>query len=174
MIQVSEYLKMGYRGIVFLHKLDWVETADIKCIHTRQELVCFNRNGTPLRVTVHWRKNSRLNGKGLKQKIEMEEMITQADYETYLMQYGAEDDALFYQAVARKEHERREAERKILEMTPNCPICGNQMIFKYRSHEGVAYWICVVSSKGKCNGSCFIPDETSKKYRQLLEIANQI
>ncbi len=174
MVTIEDYLRLGYRGIVFLHREESEEKIGYQDEHTIHTLACYDKDGIPLKITMHWLECFRPNGGKRSCTIESKEVIGQEDYALLVKRYGVKDDSFYYQARAKKEKQKREAELKLHEMTPKCPICGNGMIIKHRNKDQQPFWSCVGFSKGKCRGSRSILKSDYSKFNRLLQIANQL
>lgn len=174
MVTIEDYLRLGYRGLVFLHREESEEKSGYQDEHTIHILACYDKDGIPLKITMHWLECFRPNGGKRSCRIESKEIIGQGEYASLVKLYGVKDDSLYHQARAKKEKRKREADAKLIEMTPKCPICGNGMIIKHRNSDQKPFWSCVGFSKGKCRGSRSILKSDYSKLNRLLQIANQL
>jgi hypothetical protein len=174
MIQVADYLQLGYRGIVFLEVKDWEEKSGYQDEHTVQKLACFDKDGTPLILVVHWVEKFRPRGGGRSNMVESKEVISQEAYQRLMQEHGVQDDSLYYQKCARNEKKRRDAEHKLMEMTPNCPVCGTRMTIRFRRADSAPFWGCVGFHRGNCRGSRPIAPKIYERYDRLSKIAHQI
>jgi hypothetical protein len=173
MVTIEDYLQLGYRGIVILSS-DWREKAGgYQDEHTKETFACFDKNGTPLKITIQWAEH--FGGKYEKfHEVKSLEIITQNEYRELVKQYGVKDDSLYHQERAKKDKQKREAELKLQQMTPKCPVCGNMMVMKYRRLDNKPFWSCVGFRQGKCRGAMSVMASDYRKYSELSKAANQL
>jgi len=172
MIQLAEYLKLGYRGIVFLGVQEWEEKTGYHDDHTLQTLVCFDKDGQPLKLEIHWVEKYRPNGGGRDCEIRIKQVIDQNEYEELVKKYGVQDDLLYYQGRAKREYQMRKARVEIDALIPKCPVCGTQMTLKLNRNTGAPFWGCSGFSRGKCRATLSISRSDYQKYSNLSKVAN--
>lgn len=175
MIRIENYLQLGYRGIVFLECKDWEEKSGYQDEHTIQTLACYDKDGDPYKLVVHWVEKFRpRSGGGASHRVESKEKIAQEQYEELVNTHGVQDDSLYYQRRAKLERDRRNAEQKMKEIVPKCPVCGSMMILRFRKKDNAPFWGCPSFYKGGCNGTRPINQRVFQEYNQLTRLVNAI
>jgi hypothetical protein len=174
MIQIEDYVHLGFRGIVFLDVRDWEEKSGYQDEHTIQTLACYDKDGRPLKLDIHWIEKWRPNGGGKGHILEKKELIDQEEYEELVKTHGVQDDPLYHQERARKENKRRIAEKGMEKLTPKCPLCSTPMALRHRKKDGAPFWGCVGFHRGACRGTRPIAPKVYQKYGQLSKDANTL
>jgi len=167
MILIADYLRMGYRGIVFLDADEWRD-AKSALNHKVQKLACFDKDGRTLQLSIHWIWSERDSNKS--HLVESLQRLSQAEYDLLVNSYGAQDDALYHQRQALAEKQRRDAENALGKMTPICPLCNVPMTLRKDKSEKF-YWECSVRSRGGCHNKQEIDKSDLARYLRLVELA---
>ncbi len=175
MIRIENYLQLGFRGIVFLECKDWEEKGGYQDEHIVQTLACYDKDGEPYKLVIHWVEKFRpRSGGGVGHFIKSKEKITQEQYVEFVKTHGVQDDSLYHQRRARLEKDKRVAEKKMQKIVPKCPICGSAMILRYRKKDNAPFWGCPGFYKSGCNGTRSINLKDFSQYNELSRLVNAV
>ncbi|MFZ6015448.1 MAG: hypothetical protein ACOYUZ_03780 [Patescibacteria group bacterium] len=169
MIELDDYLNIGYKGIVFLECENWERQSGYNEEYTRQTFIAYDKDQAPLKVRVLWVEHP---FKFKEYTVEACDPITQIEYKAICLEHGGIADNEGYQARKKKmDIEAKRAEAALKGLIPTCPDCGTNMIPKQNSYTSKYFWGC--AHFPRCRGSRNMRKGTYEKYLDLSKKATR-